>query len=243
MIILLENQDYSAAVAASYMSSLLQSGTLLSNYLAITHPSQPNYIALVSGSTNGVTSDSSVNLNVKNIADLLEAKGLTWKNYAEVGGCFTGSTSGKYARKHVPFLSFTDISTSSRCDNIVTSDQLAADEASGNLPNLMFYTPDLNNDGHDTGVTYADNWLQSFLPSRLSNPVHANTLFFVTFDESENYNNNNQVYSILLGKGARPGVDDSTSYNHYSFLATVEDNFGLGNLGQNDASAAAFTLV
>ncbi|KAI9208734.1 phosphoesterase [Polychytrium aggregatum] len=243
MIIMLENQDYSAAITAPYMSSLQQSGTLLSNYLAVAHPSQPNYIALVSGSTNGVTSDSNVNLNVKNVADLLEAKGLTWKNYAEVGGCFTGSSSGTYARKHVPFLSFTDISATSRCSNIVIASQLAADEASGNLPNLMFYSPDLNNDGHDTGVAYADNWLQSFLPSRLTNPAHANTLFFITFDESENYNNNNQVFGILVGKGARSGVNDNASYNHYSFLATVEDNFSLGNLGKNDVSASIFALI
>jgi Phosphoesterase family len=102
LFIILENTDYSSAIADPNLKSFASSGVLFSNWDAIGHPSQPNYIAITSGSTNGVTSDSTITINVKNVADLLEAKGLTWKDYQEnwPGNCFTGteSTDGLYFR-------------------------------------------------------------------------------------------------------------------------------------------------
>lgn len=102
LLIILENTDYSAAIADPNLKSFASSGVLFSNWDAIGHPSQPNYIAMTSGSTNGVTSDNKVTINVKNVADLLEAKGLTWKDYQEnwPGNCFTGlvSKDGLYYR-------------------------------------------------------------------------------------------------------------------------------------------------
>lgn len=95
LLIILENTDFSSATADPNLQSFANSGVLFSNWVAIGHPSQPNYIAMTSGSANGVTSDSSVTLNVQNIVDLLEAKGLSWKSYQEnwPGGCFTGTVS------------------------------------------------------------------------------------------------------------------------------------------------------
>jgi hypothetical protein len=95
LLIILENTDYSSAIADPNLKSFASSGVLFSNWNAIGHPSQPNYIAITSGSTNGITSDSSKTINVRNIVDLLEAKGLTWKSYQEnwPGNCFTGTVS------------------------------------------------------------------------------------------------------------------------------------------------------
>lgn len=95
LLIILENTDYSSAIADPNLKAFASSGVLFSNWNAIGHPSQPNYIAITSGSTNGITSDSSKTINVKNIVDLLEAKGLTWKSYQEnwPGNCFTGTVS------------------------------------------------------------------------------------------------------------------------------------------------------
>jgi hypothetical protein len=106
LVILLENTDFSSAIADPNLKAFASSGVLFSNWLAVSHPSQPNYIALTSGSTNGVTSDTSTTINVKNIADLLEAKGLTWKSYQEnlPSTCFLGTVSadGLYFRSAIP---------------------------------------------------------------------------------------------------------------------------------------------
>ena len=95
LVIILENADYSTAIADPNLAAFAASGVLFSNWDAIGHPSQPNYIALTSGSTNGIKNDNSKTINVPNVADLLEAKGLTWKSYQEnwPGNCFTGSVS------------------------------------------------------------------------------------------------------------------------------------------------------
>jgi hypothetical protein len=102
LLIILGNTNFKSAIADPNLKAFASSGVLFSNWDAVSHPSQPNYVAITSGSTNGVTSDSSITINVKNVADLLEAKGLTWKSYQEdwPSNCFTGteSSDGLYFR-------------------------------------------------------------------------------------------------------------------------------------------------
>jgi len=100
LLIILKNTDFSAAFADPNLKAFAASGVLFNNWRAFGHPSQPNYIAMTSGAANGVTSDATVTIKVQNIADLLEAKGLTWKSYQEnwPGNCFTGTSSGSYYR-------------------------------------------------------------------------------------------------------------------------------------------------
>ncbi|KAJ3076241.1 hypothetical protein HDU98_004854 [Podochytrium sp. JEL0797] len=250
MVIVLENEDAQDVLADPYLGGDLASrGYLMTNYNGVAHPSQPNYIAMVSGSTNGCHDDNNININAKSVADLLEAKGLSWKNYAEgyPGGCSLGSgytTDGLvYRRKHVPFISFTNIQTqATRCAKIVPASQLDQDIASGTLPSYMFYTPDMNNDGHDTNIPTSSAWLQGFLEPLLMNPLFANTLFHIVYDESYtsyvSWMEVQNFYSLFIGAGIKgAGVTDDTPYDHYSGLATVEQIFGLGNLGLNDATA------
>ncbi|KAJ3282026.1 hypothetical protein HDU79_010310 [Rhizoclosmatium sp. JEL0117] len=202
---------------------------------------------MISGSTNGCTGDSNINIAANSIVDLLEAKGLSWKSYNEAypGNCYTGSSSGTYYRKHTPFLSFNNIRTNSaRCAKVVNANQLAADEKAGTLANYIFFTPDINDDGHNTNVAYASNWLKNFIEPKLTNPLYANTLFHVTFDEDANDTPTNNIYSLFLGKGiVGAGKTDATTYTHYSALATIEQIFGLGNLGKSDATAIKIPVV
>lgn len=95
LLIIFENTDYANAVADPNFSAFASAGKLFTNWEAVSHPSQPNYIGITSGDLNGVTSDSSITINVKNVADLLEAKGLTWKSYQEnwPGKCSTVTKS------------------------------------------------------------------------------------------------------------------------------------------------------
>jgi acid phosphatase len=162
LLIILENTNFNAALADPNLKAFADSGVLFNNWRAFSHPSQPNYIAMTSGSGNGVFSDFTTTIDVQNVADLLEAKGLTWKSYQEnwPGNCFTGTSSGTYyrsvipspfvvdvpidpadSRKHNPFISYANIQTNStRCANIVDASQLATDIAAGMLPTFALYT-------------------------------------------------------------------------------------------------------
>ncbi|KAG9295090.1 hypothetical protein G9A89_006071 [Geosiphon pyriformis] len=119
-----------------------------------------------------------------------------------------------------------------RCGKSVPATELDLDIAKNTLPQFMFYTPNLDSDGHDTNITFAANYLSEFLPSKLLNSTFMsnNTLVIITFDESEHYDNTNQIYALLLGSPVEKykGKIDNTTYDHYSLLHSVEANFGLG---------------
>jgi Phosphoesterase family len=244
LIIVLENQNYGDAIADPYLGSLAKQGASLSNFHQLSHPSYPNYLAMIDGKTNQPTSNQQLSLNEKTIGDLLEAKGLTWKNYAEgyPGSCFPGSSAGLYARKHVPFMSF--IHDQDDCDNIVPGSELVEDLKNHALPNYMFYSPDTDDDGHDTGLAFGSKWLQGFLePLRRDQAFLKETLVVVTFDESAGgAGDTNHVYTVLLGDMVRPG-EYKERYNYFNVLRTIEENFGLSPLADGDGGAKPITNV
>jgi phospholipase C len=244
-IMMFENQWIKETIQQPYFASLLKNGTLLSEYHGVTHPSQPNYITQLGGDFFGIATDDYVTLNVTNLVDLMEPHGLTWKSYQEnyPGNCFDGEYNNHlYARKHNPFIIFENIrNNKQRCSNIVNSDQLDIDIRNGQLPNLMYYTPNLNNDGHDTGVKYADEYLSQMLPKYLKDSrfMSDRTLIFITFDEDD-YIHDNGVYTMLIGSMVQKGAVDNTMYSHYSLLRTIEDNWNLGTLGRFDLKMYPF---
>jgi len=251
VIITLENTDYDVALADADMSQLASTGVLLTNYFALTHPSQPNYIAQIYGSTGGVSSDRNANIKGDSIVDLLERKGLTWSAYMEdyPGNCNTSSRVGKYARKHNPFISMTAVAQNSdRCARIVPATQFTTDLAANEPPPAyIYYTPNLNDDGHDTDVNFAGRWLADFLPSVQEGAAWngRRVLFFITFDERETdrldkHDSDNQVWTLMLGTAiptTQAGSQDATRYSHYDLLRLVENNWSLDTLGRNDDTA------
>ncbi|KAI8892185.1 phosphoesterase family-domain-containing protein [Globomyces pollinis-pini] len=245
-VIVFENTNYDVAIKDNYFGKVLPSkGRLLTNYHGRTHPSQPNYIAMVGGSRLGVTTNDNYDLNDRSVVDLLESAGKSWITYQQQypGNCFTGSSSGAYVRKHNPFISFKNISANSkRCAKIVNADQLNSDIRNGKVADYVYFTPDLKNSAHDTNISTASRWFQGFFDPILSNALFKNTLFLVTFDENDpsNDRDNNRIYSLLIGPGVQPGSVDNTAYNHYSQLATLEKNWKLDNLGLNDKTANPF---
>src|SRR5258708_3027650 len=150
VVVVLENHSYSDIIGnkqARYISRLASQGALLTASYAVTHPSEPNYLALFSGSTHGVTSDQRPTLIRPATlgADLIAAH-LTFAGYSE-GLPARGSSAwdqGGYARKHVPW---TDFSTVPRSVNEPFSQFPAGDFAM--LPTVSFVIPDLCDDMHD----------------------------------------------------------------------------------------------
>ena len=184
VVVMLENALRADVLANRYMSELRKKGAFLGNSYGVTHSSQPNYIAAVGGDTFGLYDDTPGYVQwiyeswpndppVSSIADLLEAAGLTWKNYAEnLPPTYKQSTRFNpdesyadnvaqippdvfpFARRHAPFLSFPNIvSDPHRLANIVDGDQLTTDLEAGTLPHFSWYTPNLVNDGHSLAAT------------------------------------------------------------------------------------------
>jgi hypothetical protein len=243
LVVILENQEFWISNLNAELSSLTKKGTLLTNHKATTHPSQPNYISIVAGDTMGVKSNSNYDVEGRNLVDLLEEKGISWKTYQEdyPGNCFDGGKSDRYRRKHNPFISFNNVrNNKERCAKIVNSDELWKDLEGNNLPQFSFYTPDMDNSGHDTGIIHAGKWTHKFVHKLLKyNQIINGTLVVLTFDEGLLIGPN-KIYTLLIGPSVPEDVMDDTSYTHYSLLKTVEGNFGLGSLGRHDEKAIPF---
>ena len=240
VIVWLENHEYSAVTSSSmpYLTGLASTHGLASNFYAVSHPSLPNYLAIWSGSTQGVTDDATYNLAANNLSKQLSAAGLPWKayqqNYPTTSGCHTGSTysggvdgwgvSGTYARKHNPPMSFTSVTGSStECAHVQPLANFT------NTAALSFVTPNLCNDAHDCSLTTADNFLKGFLPAVFgsSNYQNGSTLLIVSFDEgSTSTNGGGHIYTMVARAGMAHQVS-STFHNHYGVTRTIEGLFGL----------------
>ncbi|KAK9482650.1 phosphoesterase family-domain-containing protein [Lipomyces starkeyi] len=255
----LENTDYTKAAADPSLQTLSRKGITLTNYWASTHPSEPNYISVVGGDYFGMNSDNfeRVPANVSTVVDLLATKGISWAEYQEdlpyagfVGFNYSNQETfaSDYVRKHNPLVIYDSIANNeTRLQNIKNFTSFTDDLHKHRLPQWSFMTPNMTNDGHDTGVTFAGKWALDFLLPLLGNGYFADdTLILLTFDENGTKAIGNRVFSILLG-GAVPthlhGTTDDTFYTHYSCISTISRNWGLPSLGRNDVGANVFELV
>lgn len=240
-VVILENADGTAALEQPFLRELASRGALLTQSLFVARPSQLNYLALTSGSTHGVETNANVDLDVRHLGDLLEEHGKTWKSYAEdyPGNCFLGKSSGLFVRKHEPFLSYKNVQgDQERCGRVVNAKELDGDIDAHKLPDFSLFIPNNRNNGHaPSDVEFADNWLKGAFSDRLKDPdFMKGLLFVVTFDESSK-RHTVPIYTVLLGDGVQPGATSDFPYTHYSLLRTIEEAFGLGTLGQEDATA------
>lgn len=255
----LENTDYSKAAGDENLQFLAKKGITLSNYFSVTHPSQPNYIASVSGDYYGINHDDETHLpkNISTVADLLDDKRISWGEYQEdmPSTGFQGfqflnpqTKANMYVRKHNPLVIHNSVALDAeRLARIKNTTLFQEDLKAQKLPQWMFITPNMTSDGHDTSVTVAGVWTRNFLEPLLTNEYFMkDTLILVTFDENHTFPEQNRVFSFLLG-GAVPqhlvGTVDDAYYDHYSEIATVSANWGLHNLGRYDAGANVFSLV
>jgi hypothetical protein len=238
-----ENHAYSQVIGSSsapYINSLKTGGASLTAMHAETHPSQPNYYALFSGGTQGITDDSCVTpgfSSAPNLGSELITAGKTWGSYNETlprQGSTTCS-SGNYAQKHDPWFGFRNVPTSSAH----TFAQFPTDYAK--LPQVSFVVPNLCSDMHNCSVTTGDTWLRNNLGAYATWAKTHNSLLVVTFDE-DNGRNGNRIPTVLYGQPVKPDSTSSTTYNHYNLLRTIEDMYGTSYAG-NSASASDITGI
>lgn len=258
-IIVMENHPASDIIGnpdAPFINSLAKQYALAANYSAVFHPSLPNYLALTSGSNQGITDDRGPvgnSVDAPNIADRIEASGRTWKLYGEsMPSPGATSNTGVYATKHIPFLYYNDIlgNQARLTSHVVPFTQLATDlKSAATTPNYAFITPNLVNDMHDGTIAQGDAWLAGNVPVILKSPAftgsapvagaangQAGSLLVITWDEGSS--SDNHVVTIFAGNAAKTGYSSSRAYDHYSLLHTIEGAWGLEPLTPNDAAAA-----
>jgi acid phosphatase len=260
VIIMEENYSYSSIVGSSqapYINSVIKSCGLATDYHNITHNSLPNYIGLTDGMSvsqlkpydNDCTPGSGceVSASTNNLFNELASKG-GWKGYDEsMPSPCDKSDAGNYAPKHNPAVYYLDIKTCSTDDvPLGTTSSSALLKDFGNpttAPALAFVTPNLIDDMHQGSIPAGDKWLKTWLPLITATKTYqaGNTLIFIVWDEGEpattGYNcvNSSQaqchVAAIVVAPSVKAGAKVSTDFSHYSMLKTIEDIFGVPELG------------
>ena len=249
-LVVLENQEYGTIVGsadAPYLNGLFARYGLATAMYGVTHPSEPNYIALVSGDTQGVRDDGVHDLGAPSLFDQVEAAGRTWRVYAQgyPGACSATAAAppvvdgpgraGEYVRKHDPAISFTSISRSpSRCADIVGLAGFSPAAA-----DFEMVVPNQVNDMHSSSVQAGDQFLSAFLPSILLSPAFAaGSLLIVTFDEgTTDDHGGGHIATLLATPGMKPGTRFAALANHASVLRTVEEGWGMPPLGSAAAAS------
>ena len=237
VIVMEENHSYSDIIGntsqAPYMNQLASQGALMTDSYAITHPSEPNYMALFAGDTFGLSSDACPvsEGTTANLGSELLAAGYTFAGYSEglPSTGYTGCTKGEYARKHSPWINFS---------NIPTADSLPFSAFPTNyasLPTLSFVIPNLDDDMHDGTIAEADTWLENNMSAYATWAQSNNSLLIVTWDEDD-YTEGNQIPTIIVGQDVAAG-SYSELVNHYNILATIEQMYGLAAVGSSSGAS------
>jgi phosphatidylinositol-3-phosphatase len=255
-VVVFENHGYSRIVgraAAPNFNRLIKQGVLSTAYHGITHPSLPNYLAILGGSTFHITTDCSpatCPVNATNLGSLLSAHGRSWKGYMESmpARCGTKGTAS-YAVRHDPFVYFNNIRRTSLCRNVVPYPQLATDlRSDATTPRFAFVTPNICNDMHDCSIATGDAWLGRFASRLMSSPAWKTkrSLLIVTFDEDEGAEGNRIATFVVASpvrKSVPAGRRSTVAYNHYNLLRTLEFYLGVPTLGRSDANRAVMTSL
>lgn len=238
VVIVFENKESTSVLgnrAAPTFNSYARRYARLTRYYGVTHPSLPNYLALVSGSTQGITTDcTDCVVDATSLAETIEASGRTWKTYAEglPAAGFLGPFSGRYAKKHNPFAYFRGIADDpARRARMVPLSRLGPDLRAGALPSFSLVVPDLCHSMHDCSVSVGDAWLRNqvgkFLKLR-------KTVVFVVFDEgTTKIGGGGHTAALAVGTAVRLGSRFSGLTGHYGILRTIEQAWGLPLLGRS----------
>jgi phosphatidylinositol-3-phosphatase len=226
-LIVMENHTPGEALAGPFTASLAASYRVAANYSAITHPSVPNYLALTSGQTWGVQDDSYHVLPRADLGDQLTAAGITWRAYMEGltdRGCLDSPLP--YDPGHNPFAFYGGGCPS----NVVPLTSLKGDLARG-APWFSWISPDDCHNGHSCPVSVSDGWLRETVTLIMSSDAwRANGILFITWDEDDG-RSDNRVLTLVMAPGLSHLVSN-VAYNHYSLLATIQDQLGVSRLAE-----------
>ncbi|WP_084701873.1 alkaline phosphatase family protein [Streptacidiphilus anmyonensis] len=234
VVVMEENHSYDEIIGsadAPYINALAAQGASFTASYAVAHPSEPNYLALFSGSTQGLTDDSCPHsFTGPTLGSELLGAGFGFAGYSESmpSTGFTGCNSGDYARRHNPWVNFPGIPAS---DNR-TFDAFPTDATGyAALPTLSFVIPNVQHDMHDGTVRQGDDWLRAHLSGYASWARTHDSLLVVTWDEDDN-GPSNHIPTLVVGAGTKAGRYGEL-LDHYRLLRTLEAAYGLQPIGES----------
>jgi phosphatidylinositol-3-phosphatase len=233
IVVVMENHSYTQVKGLAYTASLISKYTSFSQSYAVTHPSEPNYLALWAASTLGLSDDScppsGSPYSSANLGHSCEAAGLTWASYCEnlpsVGSTACSSSDNMYKRKHHPCPDFNNLSHSHEYPYT----QFARDVTAGKLPALSFVVPNMCNDTHDCSTTTGDNWLKNNLPAMIT-AAGPRGLVILTWDEDDK-GSGNHILTVFAGPLVKANYVCPTTINHYTVVRVICDVLGLAPFG------------
>ncbi|MEW6313999.1 MAG: alkaline phosphatase family protein [Pseudomonadota bacterium] len=237
VIVIEENRSYAQIIGnpeAPYINALAQRGVLFTRSYGVTHPSQPNYLALFSGSTHGVNSNACpLELSGPNLSTALYAQGLSFASYAEslprAGDPVC--VAGPYFRKHNPVANWRELADANLPFTAFPDDYTQ-------LPTVALVIPDQRHDMHDGGIAAGDAWLKQNLDAYAEWAMQHNSLLIVTWDEDD-YHGDNHVATLMLGPMLHPGKS-AQRIDHYALLRTLQEMYGLETINASrDAKPVA----
>jgi len=259
VILMLENFGYNNIIGnsnAPHINALTSdpNAAVFTQSFGLTHPSQPNYVMLYSGSNQGITNDviaTNVPFSTCNLGASLISKGHTFKGYSEglpaVGSLTTAS--GNYARKHAPWTNWQGTGTNqvpSSVNQPYTSFPSSANYSS--LPTVSFVIPNLADDMHNpttntvTAISNGDTWVYNNITAYIQWAKANNSLLILTFDEDDGTIGvgTNQITTIFIGQMVQGG-SYSENINHYRLLRTIEDMYGITTYCGASSTSAPIT--
>ncbi len=244
IVVVMENKSYNQVRVLPYTASLIAANSHCSNSFAITHPSQPNYIALWAGSLLGVNSNQcpafGSPFSAENLGHACEAAGLTWRAYSEnlsaAGSVLCTNDGMLYTRKHDPWTNFNNLN---HLNERPYSD-LALDIANNTLPNLVFVIPNNCNNTHDCALAVGDTWLSNNIPAMVA-AAGPNGCVILTWDEDDSASFN-RILTVFAGPMVIPNFVSPGTVNHYNLVRTICDALGLAPFA-NAVTAAPITDV
>ena len=247
VMVIEENHSYSQIIDspdAPYINRLAAQGAVFTQSFGVTHPSQLNYLALFSGSMQGITDNSCPHtFTTANLGHALLAAGLTFAGYSEdlpsVGSLTCDE--GLYARKHNPWVNWQDSATNGLPEAAnVPMTSFPTDYTT--LPTVSVIAPNQVNDMHHgkdpDRVQTGDRWLREHLDAYVQWAQQHNSLLIVTWDE-DNKKENNRIVTLFVGPMVQAGRYNQR-ITHYNMLRTIEDLYGLPHSG---ASADAAPII
>ena len=238
MIVLLENHSYEEVIGNArmpYMNALAAANAVVST-TDLSHPSEPNYLGLVSGSIQDNPQDVTPQDKTyagPQLTDELAASGVGWRAYMEdmpIACDLTDTYSpSAYDVNHNPFMYFNTVRNNpSQCSRDVPYSQLTADLAAGTAPPFIWVSPNTTHDMHDGNDAQGDVFIKSLVSQvQAASWWNANSRLIVTWDEGTQ---SEQVATIVVGAPHGSGADGGSEYGT---LRGLEEAYGVGLLGHS----------
>lgn len=270
--VILENHSYEDLIGqpgsrvarrSPYLNRVARACGTATRYYGVTHPSLPNYLALVSGRTGGVTTDcqpADCPQHRDTVFQQLLRAHLDWRVYAEaMPGTCRRSNHSTYVVKHNPPAYFPDMAADCAARDVPMGStgggRLVSDLAANRLPSFAIVVPDNCHNTHDCSVATGDRWLARLLPKVLASPGYraGRTAVVITWDEGAGSQRGEDcaatsdrgchVAAVVISPSTRPGTRAGVRLDHYALLGATEQMLGvgplLGHAGDNRGAAAA----